>query len=61
MYYSTAFFTGLIIIGMLLATPDNQWIGRVLILVAWTACILATMPYRKGVAIAIDYYSERRA
>ena len=60
MYYTTAFFTGLIILGMLLTTPDNQWIGRGLILVAWMGCILATMPYRKGVAIALDYFTEHR-
>lgn len=58
-YFTTAFFTGLIIIGMVPATPDNHWIGRGLVLAAWTVCILASIPYRKCVAIAIDFYTER--
>lgn len=59
MYYSTALFTGVIVVGMLLLTPDNLWLGRAVVVAAWLAMIFLSMPYRKGLAIAIDHLSER--
>ncbi len=61
MYVSTAFLTGVILVGMLLLTPDNLWIGRALVLLAWLILIFATLPNRKGMAISLEYLLRRRA
>ena len=59
MYYSTALFTGFIILAMLRIRPQNLWLGRTLVLVAAVAFIVGSLPYRKGLALAIDYLSDR--
>jgi len=61
MYYSTAGFTGLIIIAMLLIQPENIWLARAIVLVAAVLFIVLTLPYRKGLALAVDYLTERKA
>lgn len=58
MYLSTAFMTGVIVVGMLMIHPPNMWIGRVGIFAAVMLFIIGTMPYRKGIAIAIDYFGH---
>lgn len=60
MYYSTAGFTGFIIIAMLLLEPENIWLARAIVLVAAVVFIVFTLPYRKGLALAVDYLSERK-
>ncbi len=60
MYYSTAIFTGFIVIAMLLVRPANLWLGRFVVFLSAFVLIVLTLPYRKGLALAIDYLSERR-
>lgn len=60
MYYSTAIFTGVIIISMFLVRPENLWLGRSIVFAFAVVFIVLTLPYRKGVAIALDYYTELR-
>lgn len=60
MYYSTAIFTGVIIISMFLIRPENLWLGRSIVFAFAVVFIVLTLPYRKGVAIALDYYTELR-
>jgi hypothetical protein len=61
MYLSTAFMTGVIVVGMLLIHPPNLWLGRAGVFAAAMLFIVATMPYRKGVAIALDYLWHQKA
>lgn len=60
MYYSTAIFTGFIIIAMLLIRPQNLLLGRAIVFAVALVLIVLTLPYRKGLAIAFDYFSELR-
>lgn len=60
MYISTACLTGMIVVGMLLIRPDNFWVGRSMVLVIALTVIAGSLPYRKGVAIAIEYLVERK-
>ena len=57
MYFTTAFLTGLVIIGMLLFPPANIWVGRAVVLVVALSIYVASFPFRKGLALAIDYLS----
>lgn len=58
MYYSTAFLTGVVIIGMLLMPPANIWVGRAVVLIAALSLYMVSFPFRKGLAVAIDFLSE---
>lgn len=58
MYLSTAFLTGLILGAMLLITPEQVWKGRTIVVVAAVLAIIITLPWRKAVAVALDYYSD---
>jgi uncharacterized protein (DUF983 family) len=61
MYLTTAFITGLLIIGMLWIIPTRQWLGRIVLASAALLAIVCTLPYRKGLSIALDYLlAERR-
>lgn len=60
MYYSTAVFTGVIILAMLLIRPANHAFGRLVIFAVAFFLIVLSLPYRKGLAIAFDYLSELR-
>jgi hypothetical protein len=55
---TTAFLTGLIVIGMLLLRPSNPMWGWIFILAGWAALLLLTIPYRKAIALTIDYAIE---
>lgn len=59
MYVSTAGITGLIVVVMLLATPADTVVGRIVLVAAAIALIVGTLPTRKGIGIAIDYLAER--
>jgi uncharacterized protein (DUF983 family) len=61
MYLSTAFLTGLMVVGMFLITPDNRWIGRAAVLTAAVAGIIGTLPLRKSVGVAIEYLVDLRS
>lgn len=55
MYLSTGFLTGLFIIAMLLIRPDSLMAGRTMIVIGAIVVIVGTLPYRKGLAVAVDY------
>ncbi len=58
MYVTTAGLTGVIIVGMLLFRPPTLWISQVVVTALAVGIVLLSMPYRKGVAIAIHFISE---
>lgn len=55
---STAFFTGLIVVGMFLFAPSNILVGQIAVGLAGVGFIILTLPIRKGIAFAVDYLSE---
>ncbi len=59
MYMSTAGLTGLLVVTMFLLHPRVLWIGQVLVCLAAVALIGFSLPYRKGIAVALDYLLER--
>ena len=56
MYITTAGMTGLIVVVMLLIRPSNLFVGRVVLVCASASLIVGTLPYRKGLAIAIESF-----
>ena len=60
MYISTAFLTGVIALGMFWIIPANVLAGRFVVFLLAIALIVGTLPYRKGAAIALDYWLTRR-
>ena len=60
MYLSTAFITGLFILSMFLVFPKSLWLGRAIVAVAALFLFVLSAPYRKGLAIALDYLVELR-
>ncbi|HYC00817.1 MAG TPA: DUF983 domain-containing protein [Candidatus Limnocylindrales bacterium] len=57
-YLSTAGMTGVVVIAMLLVQPDNLLVGNTLLILGATAAIVLTLPYRKGVAVALSYWLD---
>lgn len=55
MYMSTALIIGVFFLGMFLVRPANTALWRCLVMVAAVPAIFGTLPYRKGIAIAIEY------
>lgn len=60
MYMSTAFLTGVVLVVMLVLTPPSVWMARALVLPAALLLIAGSLPYRKGVAIALEYIVSTR-
>jgi uncharacterized protein (DUF983 family) len=60
MYMSTAGLTGVLVVAMFLLRPRVVWLGQIAVALAALAVIGATLPYRKGIAVALDYLVERR-
>ena len=60
MYMSTAGLTGFLVVCMFLLRPRIVWLGQVAVAAAALVTIVLTLPYRKGVAVALDYLIERR-
>ncbi len=60
MYMSTAFLTGGIIVGMLLTTPPRVWTARLLVFPIALVVVVGSLPFRKGVAIAFEFFIEQR-
>ena len=61
MYFSTAFLTGIIIVGMFMVHPPSILIGQIFVGCVAIGLILFTIPIRKGIAISIDYLIEGNA
>jgi uncharacterized protein (DUF983 family) len=59
MYMSTAGLTGVLVVCMFLLRPGIVWLGQIAVAAAALVVIGLTLPYRKGVAVAIDYLIER--
>jgi len=60
MYMSTAGLTGFLVVCMFLLRPRIVWLGQIVVGAAALVTIVLTLPYRKGVAVALDYLIERR-
>jgi uncharacterized protein (DUF983 family) len=59
MYLSTAFLTGLMFLVLLLAPPRHLADYRVGLVAGALALYGATLPFRKGLAIAFNYFNSR--
>jgi len=59
MYLSAALITGFFILGILFIIPTNQLWGRILLTVLALLVMLGSLPFRKGLAIAIDFLTDR--
>lgn len=60
MYISTAGLTGFIVLGMLILKPERVWVGLSVVLPAALALIVGSLPFRKGLAMAIEHVVDRR-
>ena len=58
MYMTTAGLTGSLVVAMFLIRPRVIWVGQILVALAAVAIIGLTLPHRKGLAVAIDYWIE---
>lgn len=59
MYLSTAFITGLFFIVLLTVPPRNLAVYRAGLVAAALALYLSTMPLRKSLAIALNYFNSQ--
>jgi len=60
MYLSTAFLTGLFFILMLLYRPPSLLTGRITLFIAGLILIGITLPYRKSLALGLDFLADPR-
>jgi uncharacterized protein (DUF983 family) len=60
MYMTTAGLTGCLVVLMFLLRPRVVWMGQLAVLALAIVVIGLSLPYRKGVAVALDYLIERR-
>jgi len=58
MYMSTGFLTGLFVVAMFFVIPSDLRYGKWVLLFLSVGLFILTHPFRKGLAIAIDYYVE---
>jgi uncharacterized protein (DUF983 family) len=59
MYLSTAFLTGLWFIVLLVLPPKNLAVYRVFLVTGALSLYLVTMPVRKGLAVALNFFNSR--
>ena len=59
MYISTGFITGLFIVGMFLLKPENRYLGFIVVAVLSILVMVGTIPFRKGIAVALDFWLRR--
>jgi uncharacterized protein (DUF983 family) len=59
MYLSTAFLTGLWFIVLLLLPPRNLFLYRIFLVIGALTLYVITMPVRKALAIALNYFNSR--
>lgn len=60
MYMTTGFFTGLMIVAMFIIKPANIFLGQIAVGSIGLALIVATLPVRKSLALALELYSEEQ-
>jgi uncharacterized protein (DUF983 family) len=58
MYMTTAGLTGSLVVLMFLIRPRVVWVGQIVVSLAAVAVIGLSLPYRKAVAVALDYFIE---
>jgi uncharacterized protein (DUF983 family) len=58
MYMTTAGLTGSLVVAMFLIRPRVIWIGQLVVSIAAVAVIGLSLPLRKGIAVALDYWIE---
>lgn len=61
MYMTTAGMTGVLVVAMFLIRPAVLWVGQVIVVLVGLAVMGLSLPYRKGIAVAIDYLIDRQA
>jgi uncharacterized protein (DUF983 family) len=59
-YFSTAGLTGVVVIGLIVARPQNLMLGRFALGAIALAVIVLTLPFRKGAAIALNWLIATR-
>ena len=59
MYLSTAFLTGLWFIVLLVFPPKNLFTYRIFLVIGALSLYVLTMPVRKGLAIALNFFNSR--
>lgn len=59
MYMTTAGMTGVLVVAMFLVRPRVLWVGQLVVALIGLALMGLSLPYRKGVAVALDYLIER--
>jgi len=60
MYVTTAMLTGIIIVAMFLIVPRIVLVGQVLVGLAAVLFIVGTLPYRKGIAMSIEFLVDSK-
>jgi len=60
MYMTTAGLTGVLVVILFLVRPRIVWLGQVAVFAAAIVVIGLSLPFRKGIAVALDYLIERR-
>ncbi|HEV2854805.1 MAG TPA: DUF983 domain-containing protein [Thermoanaerobaculia bacterium] len=58
MYMTTAGLTGSLVVAMFLIRPRVLWVGQVVVCLAAVVIIGLSLPLRKGIAVALDYWIE---
>ena len=61
MYMSTAGLSGVLVVLMFLMRPRILWIGQLVVCLAAIGLIGLSLPYRKGIAVALDYLVGRKS
>ena len=59
MYMTTAGLTGALVVAMFLLRPRVVWLGQLAIMIAALVVIVSSLPFRKGVAVALNYLVQR--
>ena len=59
MYLSTAFLTGIMFIVLITVPPRDLATYRIGLVTGALALYGATLPFRKGIAIALNYFNRR--
>jgi len=59
MYMSTAGLTGVLVVAMFLVRPQVVWLGQLAVCAVALVVIVLSLPYRKGVAVALGYLVDR--
>jgi uncharacterized protein (DUF983 family) len=59
-YVSTAALTGVVIVGVVFLRPFNIVVGRFVLALTAATLIVASLPFRKGMAVALNYFIESR-